>query len=385
VSDGNGGISCPSTCSHAYTAASRITLTATPSPGSFFAGWSGGGCSGTGACQVTLTRDTAVTATFNLAHAPLVTAGKPAVHGSNGAAFSGSANPNGALTRAFFQYGLDRRYTNPGSSGPSYTTSTTSTVLGSGTSNVPVSASVSGLLPNALYHVRLVAINSQGTTFGPDQTFTTLHGPAPPPPTLGKFFNAGPVSGVVYLVLGNKLIPLTENTKIPVGAILDTLHGQLLLTSASGGVTLASDARSKKAKKPKAFKGTFGGAVFQVTQTRSGPNKGQTTLTLVEGRAGVPSYKSCKARRSADSAHTALSSRVLSRLRSRASGRYRTRGRYAAGTVRGTSWTTTDRCDGTLIAVQQHSVLVTDLVKHKTILVRAGHRYLATAPTRRHK
>jgi hypothetical protein len=39
-----------------------------------------------------------------------------------------------------------------------------------------------------------------------------------------------------------------------------------------------------------------------------------------------------------------------------------------------------DRCDGTLIAVQVHAVQVTDIVKHKTVLVRAGHSYLVRAP-----
>ena len=32
----------------------QVTLTATPASGSTFAGWSGGGCSGTGTCTVTL-------------------------------------------------------------------------------------------------------------------------------------------------------------------------------------------------------------------------------------------------------------------------------------------------------------------------------------------
>ena len=42
-----------------------MTLTAAAVPGSNFAGWSGGGCSGTGAtCTVTMSADTAVTATF---------------------------------------------------------------------------------------------------------------------------------------------------------------------------------------------------------------------------------------------------------------------------------------------------------------------------------
>ncbi len=38
--------------------------------GSTFTGWSGGGCSGTGTCQVTLNSDTTVTATFTDPNAP---------------------------------------------------------------------------------------------------------------------------------------------------------------------------------------------------------------------------------------------------------------------------------------------------------------------------
>jgi hypothetical protein len=57
------GISCGSTCSRRFEKGTSIALTATPE-GSTFLGWSGGGCSGTGPCQVTLNADTAVTATF---------------------------------------------------------------------------------------------------------------------------------------------------------------------------------------------------------------------------------------------------------------------------------------------------------------------------------
>ena len=42
-----------------------VTLTATPAFASEFSGWSGGGCSGTGTCQVVMDADTAVTATFS--------------------------------------------------------------------------------------------------------------------------------------------------------------------------------------------------------------------------------------------------------------------------------------------------------------------------------
>jgi hypothetical protein len=41
-----------------------VTLTATPETGSVFSGWSGGGCSGTGTCTVTMSSEKAVSATF---------------------------------------------------------------------------------------------------------------------------------------------------------------------------------------------------------------------------------------------------------------------------------------------------------------------------------
>ena len=69
MSDGTGGISCQPTCSHGYGIGQVVTLTATPAFGSQFAGWSGGGCSGTAVCQVVMNADTAVTATFNLSSA----------------------------------------------------------------------------------------------------------------------------------------------------------------------------------------------------------------------------------------------------------------------------------------------------------------------------
>jgi hypothetical protein len=66
VTSAPSGISCGTTCSHAYAYGTSVTLTATPDAGSRFAGWSGGGCSGTGTCTVTTDADTTVTATFSL-------------------------------------------------------------------------------------------------------------------------------------------------------------------------------------------------------------------------------------------------------------------------------------------------------------------------------
>ena len=58
------GINCGSDCTEAYVSGTVVTLTATPATGSIFTGWSGGGCSGTGTCTVTMNSAANVTATF---------------------------------------------------------------------------------------------------------------------------------------------------------------------------------------------------------------------------------------------------------------------------------------------------------------------------------
>src|SRR5206468_1353699 len=60
------GIACGATCAAAFTSGPAVTLTATPDASSTFSGWTGGGCSGTGPCTVTLSAATSVTATFAL-------------------------------------------------------------------------------------------------------------------------------------------------------------------------------------------------------------------------------------------------------------------------------------------------------------------------------
>jgi len=60
------GIDCGLTCEAKYGEGAEVELKETPEPGSTFAGWSGGGCSGTSTtCTVELTTAMMVTATFN--------------------------------------------------------------------------------------------------------------------------------------------------------------------------------------------------------------------------------------------------------------------------------------------------------------------------------
>jgi hypothetical protein len=65
VTSSDGKINCGATCSASYADNSSVTLTATAARNSVFSGWSGGGCSGTGACTLTIHANTNVSATFN--------------------------------------------------------------------------------------------------------------------------------------------------------------------------------------------------------------------------------------------------------------------------------------------------------------------------------
>jgi hypothetical protein len=64
VTSNPSGINCGSTCSADYDSATSVTLTAAANNGYTFTGWSGGGCSGSGTCTVTMNAATLVTANY---------------------------------------------------------------------------------------------------------------------------------------------------------------------------------------------------------------------------------------------------------------------------------------------------------------------------------
>jgi len=318
--------------------------------------------------------------------APLPGAMSPPTVTSTGANFSALVNPNGQATTGYFQYGLDLKYSKFGGHGPDYTNSTKVQSIAADFNDHLVTASVGGLVPNALYHVRLVATNAAGTTFGPDMTFMTTHGGTPGSPTVGKTFNVSTVSGLVLVKIHGKFVPLTELTQIPKNTVINALHGTLSLTSAVPGGHPAADAAAKGKKhkgktKTATQKGSFGGAIFKISQATGGANKGQVTLTLVEGAVkGGPTFAACKKGKAADATVAKSSSKTLQLLHASAKGKFTTKGRYGAATILGTKWTISDRCDGTLIHDVTDSVKVTDLVRHKTIILHAGQGYLAKKP-----
>ncbi|MGB7685723.1 MAG: IPT/TIG domain-containing protein [Solirubrobacterales bacterium] len=69
---GSGSVTCDGgACAPTYAFGTEVTLAASPSAGSSFGGWSGGGCAGTGPCAVTMEANITVTATFNADPLPL--------------------------------------------------------------------------------------------------------------------------------------------------------------------------------------------------------------------------------------------------------------------------------------------------------------------------
>ena len=211
------------------------------------------------------------------------------------------------------------------------------------------------------YSVRRTATNSCGNSTTATFTYLVL-----PKPVLGKSATIGLVSGKVYLRLPTKgrgsahasrFVRLSGIRGIPVGTTLDSRRGVVRVFTAAN----ASSTKLNQAD--------FNGGVFLSLQNRR--LHGLSDINLTGG-----SFRAC----SAKGASASRSRRIVRRVRGNSRGRFRTRGRYSAATVRGTIWETIDRCDGTLTKVTRGVVVVRDLRKRRNITVRAGKSYLARAP-----
>lgn len=107
-----------------------------------------------------------------LPDAPAVTTVSASSVTSSSAILNGFANPNGAATTGWFRYSS----TDPGACDDVFGTRAPfsgGTNLGSGTSTVNYSRSVSGLSDNTTYYYCAIASNSGGTGFGSIVSFTT--------------------------------------------------------------------------------------------------------------------------------------------------------------------------------------------------------------------
>jgi hypothetical protein len=189
--------------------------------------------------------------------------------------------------------------------------------------------------------------------------------PPLPPPVVGVEVNGVPATGTVLL----NGVPLVAGQQIPFGSVLDTTEGIVGITS------IGPNGAQQTAY--------FFGGVFQVLQDPDGA----TELVLQQGDFSVCTPTGAAARKKTKRTTSAVGARpkkaaptsskkVVRAMWGTGTGNFRTRGRFSAATVRGTLWYTADRCDGTLVQVNQGLVTVNDLVRNLTLTVAAGHSVL---------
>jgi virginiamycin B lyase len=184
-----------------------------------------------------------------------------------------------------------------------------------------------------------------------------------PVPKLGRSVVVQPVKGKVRVRRpgGDGFAELDEGQSIPVGSLVDTHDGSVRLTTAtdSQGHTQA---------------GVFSGGLFSIAQSRVG----MTDLYLRGG-----SFARCPRSLKAVASGADRKRRSVRSLWGRDhSGKFRTHGRDSVATVRGTTWLTRDRCDGTLTVVRSGAVSVRERRTHRRVIVRAGGRHLARRAAR---
>jgi hypothetical protein len=184
----------------------------------------------------------------------------------------------------------------------------------------------------------------------PVATPTPTATPAPAAtPVPQKYVTGQVVDGKILVrAPGGKFVPLDPGKPIPVGSEVDSRDGEVVIT-----------ALLKPGGKPQSAH--FFDGIFKLTQTKK-----TTDLTLTEKLASCGKV-----------AHAAAKKPKTRKLWGSGSGSFRTRGQYSSATVRGTEWLVQDSCDGTLTRVKHGVVTVHDDVKRKTIILRAGKKYLA--------
>jgi hypothetical protein len=300
---------------------------------------------------------------------PVATTGTASAIDQTNARVSAEVNPNGSPTTYHFEVGPTTEYGSqwPASDAPA----------GSDSAPHAIAQALSGLFPGTTYHYRVVATNASGMVAnGADHELTTAGVPPPPgtpgasgtqplavglppatPPVLGRSATIAAVSGTVLVELPGAAssLSLDDASTVPVGTRIDATAGTVRLTN-------VRDASGKLQT------GTFWGGSFTVRQTRG--KKPSTVL-------GLSASLACPKAARHLSSLTRKSPRTRQLWGKDNNGRFVTRGRSAVATVRGTLWLLRDTCAGTLVKVTRGEVSVRDLVRKRTVIVKAGHSYLA--------
>jgi hypothetical protein len=190
----------------------------------------------------------------------------------------------------------------------------------------------------------------------PPQATPTAAPTPTPTPQYRRNVVVKPTRGSVKVRLPGtrRYVELDTLDRLPLGASVDVRKGRVRLYAVT-----------RPGARPQAA--SFYGGVFRVVP------RGSVIELQLRGpapRCGSRAATAAQDRKKKRKARTR-------RLWGSGKGRFRTRGRYSAATVRGTTWLVVDGCRTTTTRVRRGSVKVRDLRRHKTIVLRRGERYVA--------
>jgi hypothetical protein len=191
---------------------------------------------------------------------------------------------------------------------------------------------------------------------GSPQSVTATVVPAPPPGVRPGVAGAAPVSGLVLVRRRGRraFTRLRSASTIPADSEVDATRGRVRIfaaTNAQGGIESAE---------------LYGGRFIIRQKKRAHP---LTTFALSEPL-------SCRPAAAASSSTTARRKHRRHRRRhvwvTEKHGRFNTRGQYVSTSVQGTTWLTADACRSSRVRVRRGTVVVHDLVRHRTVSLHSG-------------
>jgi hypothetical protein len=194
--------------------------------------------------------------------------------------------------------------------------------------------------------------------------------PPPPPPAPAGLQPVAGRSAVVKVLSGTVVVTsssplravktLTGTAIVPFGSTIDTTGGRIDFKTATD--TAGSTEHS-----------TFYGGAFVPHGFKSGA-RFSTALKLSGGGA----FGACPVKKAGHVTAAAVKKKKKPKriLWGDGKGKYRTEGRTASATVRGTKWLTEDTCDGTKVQVIHGNVRVREKATGKIHTVTTGHSIL---------
>jgi len=164
----------------------------------------------------------------------------------------------------------------------------------------------------------------------------------------------------VKLPGSNTFVPLDQAKGLPKGTVIDVTGQAQIDLSDPKGNQMIFYGQSDGVPSQFIFNGTVGGVV-QLSLTGGNLSK------FSRGTSGL----------------SAKTKKPARRLWGSGKGKFTTKGKYAAATVRGTIWLVADYSDHTLVTVRRGLVSVKDFVTGKTKLVPAGHSIIVRQKTKK--